>query len=107
VGCFATVRLESGEDLDLDHLFSVQGAEPNNALARSLGVELTDKGYIKVDTEAKTSVIGVYAAGDVTRLFSHQVVTASHEGATAASALNYALYQQDQEVLRARHDPKA
>lgn len=105
-GCFEAVRLEGGEDLDLDHLFSAQGAEPNNALARSLRIELTSEGYIKVDTEAKTSVDGVYAAGDVTRLFSHQVVTAAHEGATAASALNYALYQHDQEVRRARHVPR-
>jgi len=68
---------------------------------RALGVELTSTGYIKVDTETKTSVPGVYAAGDVTRLFSHQVVTAVHEGATAATALDHGLYQQDQAALRA------
>jgi thioredoxin reductase (NADPH) len=104
-GCFEAVRLEGGEELDLDHLFSAQGAEPNTALARSLGIELTSGGYIKVDTEARTSVDGVYAAGDVTRLFSHQVVTAAHEGATAASALTHALYQQDRDGFRTRHAP--
>lgn len=101
-GCFAAVLLERGEELGLDHLFSAQGAEPNTALARSLGVDLTSEGYIKVDTEAKTNVAGVYAAGDVTRLFSHQVLTAAHEGATAAIALTYALYQQDTEAFRAQ-----
>ena len=102
-GCFEAVLLESGEELPLDHLFSAQGAEPNTALARSLGVDLTSEGYIQVDTEAKTNVAGVYAAGDVTRLFSHQVLTAAHEGATAAIALTYALYQQDNEAFRAQH----
>ena len=102
-GCFESVRLEGGEEIELDHLFSAQGAEPNTELARSLGVELTDKGYIKVDTEAKTNIAGIYGAGDVTRLFSHQVLTAAHEGGTAATALNFALYQQDNEAFRAKH----
>ncbi|HEV2066798.1 MAG TPA: NAD(P)/FAD-dependent oxidoreductase, partial [Thermomicrobiales bacterium] len=100
-GFFRSVRLEGGEEIELDHLFSAQGAEPNTELARALGVELNAEGYIKVDTEAKTSVPGVYAAGDVTRLFSHQVLTAAHEGGTAASALNHALYQQDNEAFQA------
>ena len=100
-GCFEAVRLAGDREIPLDHLFSAQGAEPNAGLARSLGVELTEDGHIKVDSEAKTSVAGVYAAGDVTSLFSHQVLTAAHEGATAAASLVYTLYQQDKEVLHA------
>ncbi|HEV2528389.1 MAG TPA: NAD(P)/FAD-dependent oxidoreductase [Thermomicrobiales bacterium] len=101
IGCFEAVLLAGGREIPLDHLFSSQGAEPNAALARSLGVELTEDGHIKVDAEAKTSVAGVYAAGDVTSLHSHQVQTAAHEGATAAASLVYALYQQDKETLHA------
>lgn len=102
-GCFEALLLEGGDEIELDHLFSAQGADPNSALARSLGVELSEHGHIKVDTEAHTSVPGVYAAGDVTRLFSHQVVTAAHEGGTAATALNYRLFRQDQEAFQAEH----
>lgn len=102
-GCFKALLLEGGEEIELDHLFSAQGAEPNTALARSLGVELSAHGHIKVDTEAHTSVPGVYAAGDVTRLFSHQVLTAAHEGGTAATALNYRLFRQDQEAFQAEN----
>ncbi len=100
-GVFEAVLLEGGGEIELDHLFNQQGADPNSALARALGVKLTDQGYIVVDTEAKTSLPGVYAAGDVTRLFSHQVATAVHEGGTAATALNYYLYQKDLEAFRA------
>jgi thioredoxin reductase (NADPH) len=100
-GCFEAVLLAAGREIPLDHLFSAQGAEPNTVLARSLGVELTESGYIQVDAEARTSVAGVYAAGDVTSLFSHQVLTAAHEGATAAASLVYALYRQDKEALHA------
>ncbi len=95
-GAFATVEVEGGDDIELDHLFSHQGADPNNDLARALGVELNAGGYVKVDLEARTSVPGVYAAGDVTRFSSHQVSTAVHEGAVAAQTLNHDLYLMDQ-----------
>lgn len=96
LGEFAAVLLAGGGELETDHVFGAQGAVPNADLARALGVTLTDEGYIKVDTEAKTSVPNVYAAGDVTRLFSHQVATAVHEGATAAASLSHTLFQQDE-----------
>ncbi len=101
-GCFEAVLLEGGGEIPLDHLFSAQGAEPNAALAQSLGVDLTEDGFIEVDSEAKTSVAGIYAAGDVTSLHSHQVLTAAHEGATAAASLVYALYQQDEDAFHAQ-----
>lgn len=99
-GVFDALELERGDDLVLDHLFSVQGARPNTALAVSLGVRLNEDGYIEADTEGRTNVPGVFAAGDVTRLFSHQVVTAAHEGSAAASAILYDLFREEQEACR-------
>ena len=61
-------------------------------LAEQLGVLLTREGYICVDSEQKTNVAGVYAAGDATRLHSHQIATAVHEGTQAACAANYFLH---------------
>ena len=40
--------------------------KPRNDLARALGCELDDEGYVPVDQEGQTSVPGVYAAGDLT-----------------------------------------
>ncbi len=91
-GMFRQIITQGGLQLPLEALFSIQGATPETALARQLGVPLADTGYIEVDTEQKTSVPGVYAAGDVTCLHSHQVTAAVHEGAQAASAANYFLY---------------
>jgi thioredoxin reductase (NADPH) len=102
-GYFEAVQLASGGDILLDHLFSAQGAEPNTALAQVIGVGLTEGGYIRVDAEAKTTIPGVYAAGDVTCLFSQQVLTAAHEGASAAAALVYDLYKADK---NARTSPR-
>ncbi|MGC9670562.1 NAD(P)/FAD-dependent oxidoreductase [Planosporangium sp. 12N6] len=91
-GMMTAVLTRGGLRLELDSLFSIQGATPETALARQLGVKLAASGWIDVDTEQKTSVPGVYAAGDVTALHSHQVTAAVHEGAQAASAANYFLY---------------
>lgn len=91
-GMFEALCTKGGRRLELDQLFSQQGATPQTKLAADVGVPLSDLGYIQTDTEQKTAVPGVYAAGDVTRLFSHQISTAVHEGGTAASAANYFLY---------------
>ena len=57
---------------------------------------MSGSGYIAVDTEQRTSEPFVYAAGDCTRLLAHQIVTAAHEGATAAQTLNYDLFETDE-----------
>ena len=50
-------------------------------------VELNEQGYIVTDTSQKTSVDGVYAAGDVCIKPLRQVVTATSDGALAATEL--------------------
>jgi thioredoxin reductase (NADPH) len=86
------LETEEGIEIPVEAFFVVQGATPETGLARMRGVELAENGYILVDTEQKTSVEGVYAAGDITQLHSHRVSAAVHEGAQAASAANYFLY---------------
>ncbi len=94
-GKFEEVITVGGRRIELDQLFNQQGATPQTKLAEDLGVKLNAQGYIETDTEQKTNVPGVYAAGDVTRLFSQQISTAVHEGGQAASAANYYLYPPD------------
>ncbi|HTJ75135.1 MAG TPA: NAD(P)/FAD-dependent oxidoreductase [Acidimicrobiales bacterium] len=91
-GQFEAVLSEEGRHIPLDALFCTQGATPEVQLAVDLGVKLYENGYIDTDIEQRTNIPGVYAAGDVTRIHSHQITTAVHEGATAASAANYYLY---------------
>ena len=50
-------------------------------------VELNEQGYIVTDASQKTSVEGVYAAGDVCIKPLRQVVTATADGALAATEL--------------------
>jgi len=91
-GRLKAVVTQGGREIRLDALFCTQGATPQVDLARDLGVSLADNGYIETDVEQKTDVPGVYAAGDVTRIHGHQITTAVHEGATAASSANYYMY---------------
>ncbi|MBP6841597.1 MAG: alkyl hydroperoxide reductase subunit F [Kofleriaceae bacterium] len=77
----------SGEvrDVPLDGVFVQIGLSPNSALARGL-VELNRFGEIVVDGKGRTSVPGIYAAGDVTTEPFKQIVIAMGKGSTAALA---------------------
>lgn len=83
---------QSGLQIECEQLFSQRGATPQTQLAEEVGVALSKHGYVQIDSEQKTNVSGFYAAGDITRLHSHQVSAAVHEGGQAASAANYYLY---------------
>jgi thioredoxin reductase len=65
---------------------------PRTELARRLGAGSDDAGYLATDEAGRTTVSGLYAAGDATAEHSHQVTTAAHLGATAATAVNWDLY---------------
>ncbi|HLL61394.1 MAG TPA: FAD-dependent oxidoreductase, partial [Candidatus Nitrosocosmicus sp.] len=92
------VLLEDNKKLEIDFMFNQQGATPNSLLAKDIDVELDTDGYIKVDIEQRTNIPYVYAAGDVTKLFSHQIVTAAHEGSMAGQSANYDLYEPEQKI---------
>ena len=66
---------------DLNALFILTHL-PSNTIFKKAGVELDDRGNVKVDEEQRTSLKGVYAAGDVTGGL-YQVVFATAEGARA------------------------
>ncbi len=103
-GCLSAIRLADPTHtlLPLDLIFAVVPKHPNTGLARALGVTLDANGYITADSEQKTNVPGVYAAGDATRLHSHQISSAVHEGGMAAAAANYYLYGDLQKLHETR-----
>ncbi len=55
---------------------------PSNAIFKKAGVELDDKGNIKIDKDQHTNLKSIFAAGDVTGGL-YQVVFATAEGAKA------------------------
>ncbi len=69
--------------LPVDGVFVAIGYEPSVGLAKALGIELTEDGFIKHDEKHRTNVPGIYAAGDVEGGFK-QIVTAMGQGTEAA-----------------------
>lgn len=94
-GMMRSLETSRGDEIHLDMMFSSLGSNPHVDLAKKMRLTL-DEGYIKTDIEQRTSRARVYAAGDVTKAFAHQIVTAAHEGATAAQAANHDLYERAQ-----------
>ena len=80
-------NVKTGETsiLEVDGVFVSIGEEPQNELAKKIGVELDESGYIKIDDVGRTNVERIFAAGDVTGGV-RQIVTACAEGAKAALA---------------------
>ncbi len=78
----------SGESqtLAVDGVFIAIGYEPTVDLARKVGVEIGQDGYIKRDDRHRTNVPGIYSAGDVEGGYK-QIVTAAGQGAEAALAI--------------------
>ena len=72
---------EEIKEFELSCLFNLSHIS-SNSIFKKAGVELDDRGNIKVDEDQKTNIKGVYAAGDCTGgIF--QVVFATAEGARA------------------------
>ncbi len=59
------VELTSGVMLDADLVVMSAGVRPATALAKAAGIELGERGGIKVDAHMQTNIPDIYAAGDV------------------------------------------
>jgi len=84
------VNTDKKSNFPVDGIFVSIGEEPQNILAKQLGVKLDERGYVIVDKQQRTNVKGVYAAGDITGGL-RQVITACAEGAIAALSSTEAL----------------
>jgi thioredoxin reductase (NADPH) len=76
----------AGQRFSFDSIYPALGSTARSELARGLGAGLTDEGCIKVDAHQRTSISGLYAAGDVV-IGLDQISHAMGEAGVAATTL--------------------
>ena len=81
---------EGGRRLPIDVLYPALGCEVRSQLATALGARSNDIGNLHVDDKQRTSVEGLYAAGDVVTDL-HQISVATGHAAVAATAIHNSL----------------
>ena len=79
------IRLDTGREIEVNGLFESIGRVPN---AESLinGLNFDDDKYIVSDEHCTTNIPGIFVAGDVRTKDLRQLVTATSDGAMAATA---------------------
>ena len=82
---------------DFDSIYPALGSDTHVQLAEMLGAELSELGCIHVDSHQRTSVPGLYAAGDVVHGLD-QISHAMGEGGVASTTIRNDLA--DREPLR-------
>jgi thioredoxin reductase (NADPH) len=93
------LKTEAEQVLPADGVFIAIGHEPNTKLFKGQ-LELDAKGYI-VTSGVKTSVPGVYAAGDVQDFLYKQAITAAGTGCEAALEAQWFLEELDRQKAQA------
>ncbi len=104
-----TLTLSNGDHLEAEALLVVTGRKPNTQTLNTAatGVELDDRGYVKIDDHFHTACEGVYAIGDVANqpAFTHvswedyrrlKAILSGGERTRHDRVLGYAVYTEPQ-----------
>lgn len=84
-GKIVSVNLKNSV-LPCNGIFVYIGSTPNINYLKNLDLE-TDKNYVIVNNTMQTSINGLYAAGDIIKKNTYQIVTAASDGAKAAASI--------------------
>lgn len=81
------------DNIFYDNVLVAIGRTPNtqNLKLDTIGIELNDSGFIKVDSQLRTNVSNIYAIGDVTGspMLAHKAIHESHIVAEVISGKNH------------------
>jgi thioredoxin reductase (NADPH) len=83
-------RMQSGQELRFDTLYTALGLRGRSGLARALGAELDADGMLLVADHQRTRVPGLWAVGDVVKGLG-QISVAMGQAAVAATDINNSL----------------
>jgi thioredoxin reductase (NADPH) len=84
----AGARMEGGKEYLFDTIYASLGCVPRADLAVKLGARVSDTGELVVDDHLRTSVPGLYAAGDVVSALNQISVATGHAAIAATDIHN-------------------
>ncbi|HYD73432.1 MAG TPA: NAD(P)/FAD-dependent oxidoreductase [Candidatus Binatia bacterium] len=82
------ITLADGRSDHFDTMYSCLGVRPQTALAEQLGAQLAQEQTIETDKHQRTSVEGVFAAGDVVHALDQIAVAFGHAAIAATTMHN-------------------
>ena len=86
-GYIKNLILKDGKDIELDAMYAGIPFTQHSDIPVSLGCDLNENGYIKIDGFQKTSIDGIYACGDNSNMM-RSVANAVYSGNVAGAVLN-------------------
>lgn len=89
-------NVQTGEvtELPADGVFVAVGIQPNTGFLKGF-VEMDESGYVIAGEDTRTSVPGIFAAGDVRTKALRQIITAAADGANAVTAVQEHLMKRE------------
>lgn len=93
------VATSQEQELSIDGIFVAVGILPNTEVVQGL-VATDESGYIMAGEDCKTSVNGIFAAGDVRAKKLRQIITAAADGANAVTSVQeYLLKEKNRQKM--------
>lgn len=79
-------KTDEDREISLQGVFIAVGIRPSSDIAKSLGVNMSEDGYVLASEDTRTNLPGFYVAGDIRKKPMRQIITAVADGANAASS---------------------
>lgn len=100
----SAVTLVDGREVPRDALFVPPRFVPNSAVLSDLGCVVGHDGFVQTERDGRTSVTGLWAAGNIADPRA-QVISAAGQGSSAAISINADLVDEDVRVALRALDP--
>jgi len=82
------IRLTDGDVIPRSVAFIRPEYRPSLSFAEGLSLQTNEEGFVETDPEGRTSLLGIYAAGDSTHPGPQQLIIAAGAGARVAATVN-------------------
>jgi thioredoxin reductase len=93
-GKLINIVFKNGTKAAIKALYAKPPFEQHSFLPQELGCEMTEQGLIKVDALQKTTIPGIYAAGD-NSTFARSLALAVSSGSVAGAMINKEIIEED------------